>query len=62
MSKKPVPAKGGFIHLYGVRFTDEEDEVIKRVARAKNVKPGTYIRMAAMESARIHQRTRGEAR
>ena len=46
--------------MYGVRFTDEEDEVIKRVARAKDAKPGTYIRQAAMETARLHDRALGQ--
>jgi hypothetical protein len=63
MSKKTVPTKEeGFTRLWGVRFRPEEATLIEDEARAKNVKPGTYIRMAAMESARIHQRTRGEAR
>jgi hypothetical protein len=59
MSKKTVPAKNGFTHLYGVRFNDEENATIRAQAKAKDVKPGTYIRMAAMESARIHARANG---
>ena len=59
MSKKPVPAKeGGFTRLWGVRFNDDEAKMIEEEARAKDVKPGTYIRQAAMESARLHRRAR----
>jgi hypothetical protein len=59
MSKKTVPAKGGFTRLWGVRFNLEEAQFITEEAQAKSLKPGSYIRMAAMESARVHRRARG---
>ena len=58
MSKKPVSTKGVFTNLWGVRFSDEEAALIIEQARAKSVKPGTYIRQAAMETARLQQRSR----
>ena len=32
--------------------------MIEREAAARSVKPGTYIRMAAMETVRAHRQTR----
>lgn len=45
-------------HIYGVRFTEEEAQMIEECARARGLKPATYIRIAALETARIHQRER----
>ena len=61
MAKQPAltKTKDGFTHLWGVRFNDEEATMIEEEARAKDVKPGTYIRQAAMETARLHRRARG---
>lgn len=58
MAKQSVPTKvkDGFTRLWGVRFNDEEAHMIEVCARAKDAKPGTYLRQAAMETIRLHYR------
>ena len=58
MAKHTTKTKDGFTRLWGVRFNPEEAQVITEEAKAKSLAPGSYIRMAAMESARVHRRTR----
>jgi hypothetical protein len=60
MAKQSVSAKAkdGFTRLWGVRFNEAEAQLIEEEAEARDVKPGTYIRQAAMESARLHRRAR----
>ena len=48
----------GFTRLWGVRFTEEESRMIEREAAARSLKPGTYIRMATMETVKSHQQIR----
>ena len=59
MTKQTTKKKDGFTRLWGVRFNPEEAQFIEKQAKAKSLKPGPYIRMAAMESARVHDRANG---
>jgi hypothetical protein len=58
MSKKNTDKKESFTRLWGVRFNQEEAKFIEDEAKAKSLKAGSYIRMAAMETARVHRRER----
>jgi hypothetical protein len=58
MTKKTTDKKESFTRLWGVRFSPDEAKLIEDEARAKSLKTGSYIRMAAMETAKLHRRER----
>jgi hypothetical protein len=58
MPKKTTDKKESFTRLWGVRFSPDEAKLIEDEAKAKSLTAGSYIRMAAMETARVHRRAR----